>query len=137
MQVREAQPADRIGVRRVLDAAMLEVDELPGRIESGDVLVAVETDSVLGAVVLVPPEKAPPWVVETGVDVHVDAIAVRRRRRSEGIGRALVERASERGALSAAFQADVRPFYEDLGFEIMDGKTADGRLRGVWWPGTD
>lgn len=134
MQVREARPADRIDVRRVLDAAMLEVEVLPDRIDAGDVLVAAENDSVLGACVLVPPAEAPDWVVETGVDVHVDAIAVRRRRRGEGIGRALIDRARERGALSAAFETDVRPFYDDLGFRVLDGTTADGRLRAVWTP---
>jgi len=135
MQVREANLADRIDVRRVLDAAMLAVEDLPDRIDAGGVLVAVENDSVLGACVLVPPDVAPDWVGRADVDAHVDAIAVRRRRRGEGIGRALIDRARERGSLSAAFETDVRPFYDDLGFEILDEKTADGRLRGVWTPG--
>ena len=137
MQVREAQPSDRIDVRRILDAAMLAVEDLPDRIEAGDVLVAGENDRLLGACVLVPHAEAPAWVIEAGVDVHVDAIAVRPRRRGGGIGRALIDRAGERGSLSAAFEADVRPFYEDLGFEILDGKTADGRLRAVWKPDED
>lgn len=132
MQVCEARPPERVDVRRVLDAAILEVGDLSDRIEAGDVLVAVEDDRVLGACVLVPPDEAPAWVVETEVDVHVDAIAVRRRRRGQGVGRALIDRARECGALSAAFEADVRPFYEDLGFEVLDGTTADGRLRAVW-----
>jgi GNAT superfamily N-acetyltransferase len=131
MRVREAQPADRIDVRRVLDAAMLAVENLPDRIEAGDVLVAVENDSVLGACVLVPPDVAPDWVDRTDVDAHVDAIAVRRRRRGEGVGRELIDRARERGPLSAAFEADVRPFYDGLGFRVLDGKTGDGRLQAV------
>jgi len=134
MRVREAHPADRIDVRRVLDAAMLAVENLPDRIDTGDVLVAVENDSVLGACVLDPPDVAPDWVDPADVDAHVDAIAVRRRRRDEGIGRALIDRAKERGSLSAAFEANVRPFYDDLGFRILDGKTGDGRLRAVWSP---
>jgi GNAT superfamily N-acetyltransferase len=137
MEVREAQPSDRIDVRRVLDAAMLAVEDLPERIETGDVLVAVENDSLLGACVLVPHAEAPAWVIEAGVDVHVDAIAVRRRRRGEGIARALIDRSRRRGSLSAAFEADVRPFYDDLGFEMLDGTTADGRLRAVWTPKSD
>ena len=139
MHVREARPADRVDVRRVLDAAMLDVEGLPARIEAGDVLVAVADDRVLGACVLVPPGDGPDWVarvgvdgrLEGGIDAHVDAIAVRRRRRGEGVGAALIDRAGERGALSAAFEADVRPFYEALGFDVLDGNTPDGRLRAV------
>ncbi|MFT4957084.1 MAG: GNAT superfamily N-acetyltransferase [Halobacteriales archaeon] len=140
MMVREAQPADRVGVRRVLDAAMLDVEDLLARIDAGDVLVAVAEDRVLGTCVLVPPTEAPDWVGQVGdkgrfekaIDAHVHAIGVRRRRRAEGIGWALIDRAGERGALSAAFKADVRPFYDRLGFDFLDGKTADGRLRAVW-----
>ncbi|MFT4889187.1 MAG: GNAT superfamily N-acetyltransferase [Halobacteriales archaeon] len=143
MHVREARPADRVDVRRVLDAAMLDAEGLPARIEAGDVLVAVADDRVLGACVLVPPDDAPDWVarvgveggLERGIDAHVEAIAVRRRRRGEGIGGALIDRAGGRGALSAAFEADVRPFYENLGFDVLDGKTPDGRLRAVWTAG--
>lgn len=139
MRVREARPADRVDVRRVLDAAMLEVQDLSARIEAGDIIVAVADGRVLGACVLVPPDDAPDWVarggvegrLEQGIDAHVDAIAVRRRRRGEGIGGALIDRAGERGALSAAFEGDVRAFYEDMGFDILDGKTPDGRLRAV------
>lgn len=134
MRIREARPADRVDVRRVLDAAMLAVEDLPDRIDAGDVLVAVENGSVRGACVLVPPEEAPDWVARAAVDAHVDAIAVRRRRRGEGVGRELIDHARERGSLSAAFEGDVRPFYDDLGFEILDGTTADGRLRAVWLP---
>jgi len=136
MRVREARPDDRLAVRRVLDAAMLAVEDVPARIEAGDVLVAVEDDRVIGACVLVPPDDAgaSDWIAQTGVDAHVDAIAVRRRRRGTGIGRALIERASDRGRLSAAFEADVRPFYDDLGFELLDRTTPDGRLIAVSRP---
>ncbi|ELZ03196.1 N-acetyltransferase GCN5 [Natrialba chahannaoensis JCM 10990] len=54
---------------------------------------------------------------------HIAAIAVRRRHRGQGIGRALVtgvlesESESER-RVTAHFDADVRPFYESLGFSI-------------------
>jgi GNAT superfamily N-acetyltransferase len=140
----EATPDDRLGVRQVLDAAMLDVrEDLPDRIDAGDVLVAeavrgdseavrgysnaeegdseTETDRpILGALVLVP----------RGNAAHVDAVAVRRARRGQGIGVALVRTAAERHArLTAAFDSDVRPFYESLGFEISERK--DGRLRGT------
>ena len=135
MRVREARPDDRLAVRRVLDAAMLAVDAVPARIEAGDVLVAVEDDRVIGACVLVVPDDAgPDWVGRIGADAHGEAIAVRRRRRGAGIGRALIETASDRGRLSAAFEPDVRPFYDDLGFEILDGRTPDGRLIAVSRP---
>ncbi|USZ69587.1 GNAT family N-acetyltransferase [Halorussus salilacus] len=46
VRVREATPGDRLGIRRVLDAAMLEVGEdLSERIAAGDALVASEARS--------------------------------------------------------------------------------------------
>ena len=61
----------------------------------------------------------------------IDAVAVRRRRRGQGIGTALVEAASDRrGRVTAAFDADVRPFYEALGFAIQPLSESD-RYRGV------
>jgi GNAT superfamily N-acetyltransferase len=166
--VREATPDDRLGVRRVLDAAMLDVrEDLPDRIDAGDVLVAeaVRGDSeavrgysnaeegdseteadrpILGALVLVPRRdaahvssgdtaSAPGGDAARTPDedvVHVDAVAVRRARRGQGIGAALVRTAAERHArLTAAFDSDVRPFYESLGFEISERE--DSRLRGT------
>jgi GNAT superfamily N-acetyltransferase len=130
--VREATPDDRIEVRRVLDAAMLAVrDDLPERIEAGDVLVAEadgafdagEDRPTLGALVVVPFD-----CEEDGA--HVDAVAVRRARRAQGVGSALVRTAAERRArLTAEFDRDVRSFYESLEFEISEQN--DGRLRGV------
>jgi len=135
--VREATPDDELGVRRVLDAAMLEVrGDLADRIDAGDVLVAGEPQGapgdrateprdadgpVVGALVAVP--------VESGA--RVDAVAVRRARRARGIGTALVRAAAERHSrLVAEFDPAVRPFYESLGFEVSPA--ADGRLRGVY-----
>lgn len=131
-EVREATPEDRLGVRRVLDAAMLEIrDDLPERIEAGDVLVATggtgntdESETVLGALVVVPRERG----------AHIDAVAVRRARRAQGLGSALVEGAVKRcSRLTAEFDRDVRPFYESLDFEISECENVeggDGRLRG-------
>lgn len=130
VEVREATPDDRLGVRRVLDAAMLDVrDDLPERIEAGDVLVACETegDPVLGALVLVPGKSGQH---EDGGGAHVDAVAVRRARRGQGIGTELVRTAAERHPrLTAEFDPGVRPFYESLGFEIAEHD--DGRLWGL------
>jgi GNAT superfamily N-acetyltransferase len=125
VEVREATPGDRLGVRRVLDAAMLEVrDDLGKRIEAGDVLVACEAGidddhPILGALVLVPRSRT----------AHVHAVAVRRARRGRGIGSELVRAAAERHPrLTAEFDPNVRDFYESLGFEIE--AVDDGRLRG-------
>ncbi|PSP56734.1 GNAT family N-acetyltransferase [Halobacteriales archaeon QS_1_67_19] len=131
VSVREATPDDRLGVRRVLDAAMLDVrEDLAERIAAGDVLVVRRCDSdgdasdapILGALVLVPRGGAPPFA-------HVDAVAVRRARRGRGVGTALVRAAAERyPRLTAEFDREMRPFYESLGFEIAAAD--DGRLRG-------
>ena len=129
MMVRLATAADRLSVMRIVNGAMLEVDaeEVERGIDSGDVLVAVEEDRVLGAAVL-----------EPGADgTYIDAIAVRRARRGQGIGGELVAFAAERcGTLTADCDPNVRPFYESLGFDIEERMT-DGegseeeRLRGT------
>ncbi|WP_435365419.1 GNAT family N-acetyltransferase [Haloarchaeobius sp. DYHT-AS-18] len=119
MRVREARPGERETVEGILDAAMLQTGAVADAIDRGDALVAVEDNRLLGAVILDPKPGG----------LHVDAIAVRRRRRGQGIGSALVDKASQRGdRLTAAFDSDVRPFYEALGFEIRE---RDGRLWGV------
>ena len=123
MHVREATPDAVSGVLNVLDGAALETDHanVSAAIDAGDALVAVRDDGasgvVLGALVL--------------DGDHVDAVAVRRNRRGQGIGTALVEAAAaRRERLTAAFDADVRPFYERLGFAIEPASAA-GRCRGT------
>jgi GNAT superfamily N-acetyltransferase len=124
VSVREATAEDRLDVRRVLDAAMLSVrDDLGERIEAGDVLVASddERESIPGALVLVPRNSG----------AHVDAVAVRRARRAQGVGSALVRTAAERRApLTAEFDSEVRPFYESLGFEVSPVEGEEERFRG-------
>lgn len=142
VRIRPALPHDELDVRRVLDGALLDVpDGLDGRIRDGGVLVAVdaggadtgsdddadETDGgdtvddadgiVLGVLVL--------------DGSHVQAIAVRRRRRGNGIGSRLVEVAAERvdGVLTADFREEIRPFYGSLGFDIEDA-SEDNRSHG-------
>lgn len=129
MHVRRADPEDLPAVATVLDAAMLDTGDLGARIDAGDVLVAEEGGRVLGAAVVVPSERAPAWSRERGADAHLAAVAVRRRRRDQGIGSALVEAALDRGRVTAAFDAPLRDFYESLGFAVES--TDDGRLRGV------
>ncbi|WP_257299325.1 GNAT family N-acetyltransferase [Haloarchaeobius sp. FL176] len=127
--VRVARPDEQEAVAAVLDAAMLRTDALDESLAREDVLVAVVEDRLLGALVLVPggsdDAKGPDGP-------HVDAVAVRPNRRGQGIGSALVESALPRCGpeerLTAAFDADVRPFYASLGFDIEE---RDGRLFGV------
>ena len=124
--VEPATPNDRLNVLRILDAAMLETDAdaVDERIAAGDALVArsARTDGVVGALVAVRP--APDRL-------HVDAVAVRRARRGRGIGSALVAAAVDRGesdpavdAVTARFDADLRMFYEDLGFSVRPAGVA-------------
>ena len=114
--VREARSDERPAVLGVLDGAMLETDRLDG----STLLVAVAGDRVLGALVL--------------AGDHVDAVAVRRSRRGQGIGPALVEAAAaRRERLVAEFREGVRPFYESLGFEV-EPTVEVGRFRGVREP---
>jgi GNAT superfamily N-acetyltransferase len=129
MEVRPATNGELPAVATVLDAAMLSTGDLRRRVEAGDVLVAVDDGRVVGALVVAPPADTPAWARDRGTDAHVLAVAVRRRRRDQGIGSALVGAAADRGRLTATFDPDVRPFYEALGFAIQEGP--DDRLRGV------
>jgi GNAT superfamily N-acetyltransferase len=128
MTVRPATAADRLTVLQIVNGAMLEIDaaEVERKIEVGSVLVAEEEDRLLGAAVL-DAESRP---------THIDAIAVRRARRGQGIGSELVAAAVEReGVLTADFAPRVRAFYESLGFDIegieeRDEREADGEGEG-------
>ncbi|WP_324665636.1 GNAT family N-acetyltransferase [Haloarcula sediminis] len=118
--VREATVPELSDVMNVLDGAVLAADAatVRERITDDDVLVAVSGDGerALGALVL--------------DGDHVDAVAVRRRRRGQGIGTALVEAASERRErLTAEFDDDLRPFYDGLGFDVAE-TDEPGRLWG-------
>ncbi|MFB6301831.1 MAG: GNAT family N-acetyltransferase [Haloferacaceae archaeon] len=127
VSLRRATPDDRVGVLRVIEGALLDVDadRVRERIAADEVLVAVTREgTVVGA------------LVRDGEDVV--AVAVRRRRRRQGIGRALVGRALRAaGRLTATFDPRVRGFYEALGFEVErvpGGDATDSgpdRLRGV------
>lgn len=120
--IREAREGEFEDVVRILESALLEIDSDAVReaIARGDVLVARSDGHTRGALVL--------------EGSHVEAIAVARTHRATGTGSALVERAAERGPLTADFRPAVRPFYESLGFEIErvegDEKRCRGRLAG-------
>ena len=117
--VREATVEDLPDVLNVVDGAALrvDVDELRERIAGGDVLVSGEEGRVLGTVIL--------------DGNRIAAVAVRRGRRDQGVGTALVEAASRRrDRLVAEFDARVRPFWESLGFDIEPVEEPD-RYRGV------
>ena len=127
--VRAGREGDYPAVMNVLDGAMLDADAgrvragLEGDAEADDgdaesedvtVLMAELDGSVVGALVL--------------DGRRVTAVAVRRSRRDQGVGTALVEAAVERrGRVTAGFDARVRPFYESLGFETWpaDGESED------------
>ncbi|EMA26034.1 MULTISPECIES: GNAT family N-acetyltransferase [Haloarcula] len=124
MHVRTANADEIPAVMNVLDGAVLSiaVETVRAGAEDGGTLVAVsgddETDGrVLGALVL--------------DDTHIEAVAVRRRRRGQGIGTALVEAALDRrDCVTAEFDADVRPFYEALGFDVTPLADEADRFRG-------
>ena len=123
MHVRTANADEMPAVMNVLDGAVLSIatDTVRAGIVDGGTLAAVSGDDsedgrVLGALVI--------------DGSHIEAVAVRRRRRGQGIGTALVEAAIDRrDRVTAEFDADVRPFYEALGFDIEPLDEPD-RLRG-------
>ncbi|ERH09265.1 MAG: acetyltransferase (GNAT) family [halophilic archaeon J07HX64] len=103
----------------VLDGALLAVEfgSLRRAVEAGNVLVAVSTaGTVLGVLVLDGEE--------------ITAIAVRRRRRDQGIGTALVKAAAGRcERLYAEFDGRVAAFWRSLGFDT-EPLAAPDRFRG-------
>jgi len=129
VRVRAATTGDLTAALTVLDTALLAVELgfLRRAVEAGDVLVAVSTaGTVLGVLVLDGEE--------------ITAIAVRRRRRDQGIGTALVEvAAGRRERLHAEFDRRVAPFWRSLGFDT-EPLAASDRFRGRYpadTPGED
>ncbi len=112
--VRPATVDEYVTVRSILEAALLEVDS--GLLRRSSVLVATEEGRILGALVLRGSE--------------IEAIAVRPRRRGQGVGSSLINEAdTRRPCLSAGFDPSVRPFYTALGFEVVrEGE----RCRGMY-----
>lgn len=119
MHVRTATDEDLLAVLTVLDGGLLQV-ELAGlgrRLAEEQVLVAVSTaGTVLGALAL--------------DGTEITAVAVRRRRRDQGIGTALVEAAARRrDRLCAEFDGRVVPFWRSVGFHVESLPEPD-RYRG-------
>ena len=118
MNVREADNDERLAVRSLFDVAMLQVPDLL----SMELLVAVVDDRVVGAAAV-----DADGIGEPG---EIRAIAVRPRRRGQGVGSTLVAAAEERWTpVTAEFDERVRPFYEALGFDVEP--SGDGRIHGV------
>lgn len=148
VSIRRGDPTDRLAVVRLFDAAMLDTaaDRLSRQLSATDglVLIATREETPVGAIALdaAPASEEKRVTVDaTRVDSDTDpmritAIAVRRRRRDRGIGRALIEAAAERVAprpLTAGFDEGVRPFYNACGFEI---DPHNDRYWGIRWPET-
>lgn len=122
MIIRDATVGDLPSVMNVLDGGLLAVaaPDIKGAVDDGDVLVCVTRDGgdgpVLGVLVLDGRE--------------ISSVAVRRRRRGQGIGSRLVAAAAaRRDCLVATFDERVEPFWESLGFDIEEIEGTN-RLRG-------
>lgn len=117
--VRTATAAEVPAVRNILDGAALEI-------VSRDLAEAIERDAVLVAVAGENPERLLGALVLA--ETEITTIAVRRRRRDQGIGTALVREAvTRRGTLTAEFVPAVRGFWETVADELR--KVEDDRLR--------
>jgi len=119
--LRRGSNDDVVAAMRVLQGALLDVDGSTVRdaAPDGELLLAEAGDWVVGALVV--------------RDGHIEGVAVRRKRRGEGIGSALVEAAvaDEDGTVTADFRAGVRGFWKDLDFEV---EQEGGRFWGVRHP---
>jgi len=136
VSIEPATPADRLDIVRVLDAAMLQTDvsALAERIAADAVICArfERTGAVVGAVIMTRP------ATDTA---HIDALAVRRARRGNGIGSALVVRAVAAasadpvvGRVTVGFDDALTSLYTDCGFDIAQD---DGENRWVGWQRVD
>ena len=116
--IRPAAEDEAIDVIRLFEGALLTVDfeTLRDAIANGAVFVAIRADRVVGAVSL-DLDRDP---------AHVKAIAVLPSHRRDGIASQLLARAASRdGAITAAFDSELRPFYESIGFTIESLELAD------------
>ncbi|WP_435118155.1 GNAT family N-acetyltransferase [Halolamina sp. C58] len=108
VELRRGTDDDVVAAMRVLQGALLDIDGSTVRdaAPEGELLLAEAGDWIVGALVL--------------RDGHIEGVAVRRKRRGEGIGSALIEAAvaDEDGTVTADFRAGVRGFWKDLGFEV-------------------
>lgn len=108
VDLRRGDNDDVVAAMRVLQGALLDIDGSTVRdaAPDGEVLLAEEGDWLVAALVM--------------REGHVEGVAVRRERRGQGIGTALVEAAvaDEGGTVTADFRAGVRGFWKDLGFEV-------------------
>jgi GNAT superfamily N-acetyltransferase len=121
MDIRPAVADELPAVMAVLEGALLEVDTevVDAAIEADRVLVADDGGPVVGALLLeddIPTDGA-----------RVDAVAVRPGRRDQGVGTALVGAAADAyGRLVAEFDAEIRPFWVSLDFDVQPS-TVPGR----------
>lgn len=117
MRVRQSREEDELDVRRVLDAAILDFSY-----EGADVrLVAESEGTVLGALLASEHER--------GGGAHVEAVAVRRARRGNGVGSELVQSLTEAYApVTADCRPGIKDFYEALGFRTVE---SEGRVFAV------
>ncbi|HIJ12550.1 MAG TPA: GNAT family N-acetyltransferase [Halobacteriales archaeon] len=118
--IRSATIPDLPSVMNIIDGSMLQLDLkiVQSRISSKEVLVAESSETILGI------------LVSTGNTIEV--IAVRSKRRDQGIGSALVKTAAKNSnkPLIAEFDKESLQFYQKLGFSISS-KT-DGRYLGSY-----
>lgn len=132
VSVRPAVARDLLAILRIVDGANLECDHdtVEERIECDLVLVAADDGRVVGALVAAPePAGVDPDETDGSSGAHVEVVAVRLRRRGQGIGTSLVRDAAARWRpLTADFYPGLSGFYERLDFEI---ERREGRFRGV------
>jgi GNAT superfamily N-acetyltransferase len=109
VRVRVARADDELAVCRLLDAAMLSYS-----VSDSPVRLLAETDGTAVGALLASEH-------ERGGGAHVDAVAVRRARRGDGIGSELVGALIERyGRVTADCRPGVWPFYESMGFRCRE-----------------
>ena len=107
-KTRSAIPSDIPYIMNIIDGALLQTDlkMLKTRISRRDVIVAESHTAIIGVIIL--------------AENVIDAIAVRSKRRNQGIGSALVFAAAEQigSPLTAEFDLTSLSFYQHLGFLI-------------------
>ncbi|MFL2521038.1 MAG: GNAT family N-acetyltransferase [Halobacteriales archaeon] len=118
--IRSATISDLPSVMNIIDGSMLQLDLeiVQSRISSEEILVAESPETILGILV--------------STENTIEAIAVRSKRRHQGIGSALVKTAAKNSnePLIAEFDKESLQFYQKLGFSISSN--TDGRYLGSY-----
>jgi ribosomal protein S18 acetylase RimI-like enzyme len=107
----------------IVEGALLDVNDNQVRaaMQSELVHVFVDQNRITGVIVTERSPELPRFPIENlDTNIHIAAIAVRPKRRNQGIGRALIQEIMvEYGTATVTFEEPAMPFYQALNVAIV------------------